>query len=69
MLVTPTITAGQRLYCSFDFSKYFLLGSITTTSVNFFNGGCPFLPCLPCPCPPALPVDKPVDKFCKKVQG
>jgi hypothetical protein len=37
--ITVYITAGQRPYCSFDFSKYFLLGSIQTPRAEINNGG------------------------------
>ena len=37
--ITVYITAGQRPDRSFDFSKYFLLGSIQTPRAEFNNGG------------------------------
>jgi hypothetical protein len=51
--ITVYITAGQRLDRSFNFSKYFLLGSIHTTAVGFNKGGCLFLLAggYPQPCP------------------
>ena len=37
--ITVYITAGQRLDRSFDFSKYFLLGSIYLAAAQFNKGG------------------------------
>ena len=64
--VTPTITAGQSYIMGSHFRKYILLGSIYIHADNFTMGGCPFLPCLPCPYPlPCLWIT-PVDKFKRK---
>jgi len=40
--ITVYKTAGQRLDRSFNFSKYFLLGSIQTPRAEFNNPGCLF---------------------------
>jgi len=41
--ITVYKTAGQRPDSSFDFSKYFLLGSTGIVVGGFTMGGCPFL--------------------------
>jgi hypothetical protein len=46
-----------------------LLGSTVPTALQFNNGGCPLLAGRADPHPPALPVDKVVDKFLEKRQG
>ena len=50
--ITVYITAGQRLDRSFDFSKYFLLGSIYLAAAQFNKGGsaCLVWPGYPQPC-------------------
>ena len=62
-------TAGQSYILRSHFRKYILLGSTAPLPAQFNNGGCPLLACLPCPCPPVLPVDKPVDNFLEKSGG